>query len=96
MTYDSLEILADFSEKQNIPYPLLRDVGASYVDALGIRNTEYPPGHRGYGVPHPGILFVDATGIVRLKFAVPGYRARPPFEEVYSGVQQYLDRSSDK
>ena len=95
MTYDSLEVLAKFSTAADIPYPLLRDVDVAYVNALGIRNTEYPPGHRGYGVPYPGILYIDAAGIIRLKFALPGYRKRPPMQQVYDALSTYLSSSHE-
>ena len=47
-----------------------------------VRNEDYQPGEGGYGIPHPGILFIGADGVVELKFAVPGYRKRPPFEAI--------------
>ena len=86
MTYDSQEILATFHQDNGLPYPLLQDVERKHVDAYGVRNTDYGPGHGGYGVPHPGIVYVDANGIVRAKFAVAGYRGRPPFDDVYAAV----------
>ena len=80
MTYDSIEVLENFHSSEALGYPLLRDVDAKHVNALGIRNENYEAGHRAYGIPHPGVLFVDSEGIIRAKYAVPGYRQRPPFE----------------
>ena len=80
MTYDSLEALANFHSENEISYTMLRDVDAQHVNALGIRNEDYPEGHRAYGVPHPGVIYVDAEGIIRAKYAVAGYRERPPFD----------------
>lgn len=80
MTYDSLEVLAGFREKEKLGYPLLRDLEAKHVSAYGILNEQYEPGHPAYGIPHPGVLYVDAGGVVRAKFAVAGYRQRPPFD----------------
>ena len=54
--------------------------------AFGIRNENYQPGDSGYGVPHPGILFLNSDGIVELKFAAPGFRNRPSFEAVYEAL----------
>ncbi len=39
-------------------------------------------GHQAFGIPHPRILFLDSEGVIRAKYAVPGYRQRPPFAEL--------------
>lgn len=88
MTYDSQEILAAFHDKEALEYPLLRDVDQRHVSALGVLNEDYGPGHAHFGVPHPGIVYIDANGIVRAKFAAQGYRSRPPFEDVFAAVSQ--------
>ena len=90
MSYDGTEVLAEFAAAQNISYALLSDEGAKNVDALGIRNENYAAGHMAHGVPHPGVLFVDASGVIRLKRAVPGYQARPPFDELRDAVAALL------
>ena len=87
MTYDSLEVLADFHTDEELSYPLLRDENAKHVNALGVRNEDYPEGHRAYGIPHPGVLYVDAQGIIRAKYAVAGYRERPPFSALIAHLQ---------
>ena len=86
MTYDSLEILDTFHLEQQLSYPLLKDENAKHVNAFGIRNEDYEAGHSAYGIPHPGILFIGSDGIVKAKYAVPGYRKRPPFEQLYTDV----------
>lgn len=90
MTYDSQDVLSSFHAGKGLPYPLLQDEERKHVEAYGVRNEDYGPGHAGYGVPHPGIVYVDADGIVRAKFAVEGYRGRPPFEDIYAGVSALL------
>ena len=80
VTYDNQQVLAQFHAEENLNYPMLQDIDAVHVNALGIRNEDYEPGHRAYGIPHPGVLFVDAQGIIRAKVAVPGFRRRPPFD----------------
>lgn len=91
MSYDELATLATFHAEQKLGYPLLRDDNATHVNALGIRNEEYPEGHRVYGIPHPGVLMVDGKGIVRAKYAVPGYRERPPLEEIHQSLVTLLN-----
>ena len=91
MTYDAAADLAAFAADREVGYPLLSDKGSKYIDALGIRNEQYPEGHPGYGVAHPGILFVDRSGVVRLKRAHANYRTRPPFDEVLDAVRGLVD-----
>lgn len=86
MTYDSREILSEFHKKHNLPYPLLQDVDLKHVEAYGIKNENYKPGDSGYGVPHPGIVLLNAEGIVEWKFAAPGFRNRPSFEAIYEAI----------
>lgn len=86
MTYDDVEILKQFHSKEAFQYPLLSDQDARHVEALGIRNKTYDVGHNLYGIPHPGVIFVDQTGTIRAKYAVPGYRSRPPFEALLEHI----------
>ena len=88
MTYDKREILAAFHADQSLNYPLLQDEEARHVDAYGVRNEDFAPGEGGYGVPHPGVLYIGADGTVLLKSAVPGYRQRPPFEELVASIRR--------
>lgn len=87
MTYDDQRLLADFHDAQSLNYPLLQDVDRKHVDAYGVRNTSYEPGDGGYGIPHPGILYIGRDGTILLKFAVPGYRQRPPFSELLDAIR---------
>ncbi len=79
MTYDSVELLKTVGEDEGIDFTLLRDEDAAHVDALGIRNQDYEPGHRAYGIPYPGIFLIDADGVIQAKFAEEDYRDRPDF-----------------
>jgi peroxiredoxin len=88
MSYDARDKAAAFHAEQELGYPILQDEDVRHVDAYGIRNEDYEPGESGYGIPHPGILYIDPDGIIQLKFAVPGYRERPPFEQVYQQIAE--------
>ena len=90
MSYDDVEPIAAFAEDRDIGYTLLSDKGAKHVNALGIRNEDYAEGHSAYGITHPGIFYVDAEGVIALKRAVPGYRDRPPLDELHGAVQALL------
>ena len=87
MTYDDVSVLAAFHEEQQLGYPLLQDEDTKHIGAYGVLNTDYKPGDGGYGIPFPGILYVDRSGTVLAKFAVPGYRQRPPLDEVLAVIE---------
>lgn len=94
MTYDDVPVLADFAAERDIGFPLLSDKGAKHVNAWGIRNEQYEAGHAAYGIAHPGIFFVDAQGVIRLKRAVPGYRERPSLEELHGALARLLEEDA--
>lgn len=82
MTYDPVELLKEVAEDQEIGFALLHDEQVTHVNALGIRNLDYEPGQRAYGIPYPGIFLIDADGVIRYKFAEADYRQRPDFADV--------------
>ena len=86
MTYDPVDVLAAFHKKHEIPYPLLHDEEVMHFEAYGVRDEHYGPGESGYGVPRPGIIFITPDGIVRAKFALPGFRNRPSLPEIYDSI----------
>ncbi|MCY4198670.1 MAG: redoxin domain-containing protein [Gammaproteobacteria bacterium] len=83
MTYDSLEILKEFHEYRGLGFPLLRDVDGQHVNAFGVLNEDI-----GQGIPLPGMLWIAPDGQIQAKFAEPGYRTRPPLEDVFSRVSR--------
>ncbi len=91
MTYDSLEVLAGFHAEEDLKYPLLRDENARHVSALGILNEEYGTGHPAYGIPHPGVIYIGADGTIKAKYAIPGYRQRPPFDALLAHIEGLID-----
>ena len=81
MTYDSLEILKEFHDDRDLGFPLLRDVDGKHVNAFGV-----PDENLGRGIPLPGILWLAPDGRVKAKFAVRGYRTRPPISDLLATV----------
>ena len=81
MTYDSLEILKAFHENEELGYPLLRDEDARHVNGFGIPDEDL-----GQGIPRPGMFWLAPDGSIRAKFAVPGYRTRPPLADVLDSI----------
>ena len=91
MTYDAVDDLAAFAEEREVGYALLSDKGSKTIDALGIRNEQYTQGHPADGVALPGILFVDRSGVVRLKRAHENYRMRPAFDELLEATRALVE-----
>lgn len=88
MTYDSVELLKTVQEDQDIGFTLLHDEEVTHVNALGIRNLDYEPGHRVYGIPYPGIFLLTPDGEIKAKFAEERYQDRPPFEDVLAAAAE--------
>ena len=82
MTYDPVATLAAAAEEHGVEFPLLFDENVKHVNAMGLRNTQYEPGQRPYGIPYPGIFLIDAQGVIRAKFAEEDYKLRPEFSLV--------------
>ena len=81
MTYDSLEILREFHDHRDLGFPLLRDVEGKHVNAFGVPDEDL-----GRGIPLPGILWLAPDGRINAKFAVRGYRTRPPISDLLDAV----------
>jgi peroxiredoxin len=71
ISYDSREILADFSRKHSIGYPLLSDRASEVIRRFGILNMNMAPELRSYGVPHPVAYLISPDGLVMTKYSVP-------------------------
>jgi hypothetical protein len=69
--------LAEFGEKQHIPYPLLSDVDSEVIRRFGILNEQIEPGDAMlYGIPYPGTYVTDEDGVVVAKFFHDTYKKR--------------------
>jgi len=90
MTYDGLLVRKSFSETNVLPYPLLGDVNGKHAITFDILNKDYAPGHRAYGIPYPGIIYLDTNQVVRAKFADEGYKRRPPLIDVYARLKAQI------
>lgn len=76
ISYDSVPILRNFSERQHITFPLLSDADSKIIREFGILNEETPKGTPFYGIPYPGIYIVDATGKITGKYFEANFRER--------------------
>ena len=76
ITYDSPAILADFSRRRGITFPLLSDPSSQTIKAYGILNTTVAEGTSNYGIPFPGTFLIDPTGKVTSRFFEEAYQER--------------------
>jgi peroxiredoxin len=87
VSYDPEKTLATFAKARGITYLLLSDTGSGTIDAYGIRN-EAARETRMDGIPDPGIVIVDARGIVRAKLFHGGYKTRPSPREIIEAARE--------
>lgn len=76
MTYDDPALQQAFVDKWGIEYPILHDIDTLSFRTLGILNEEQRPGERGYGIPHPGMIVIDTSGVVVGKLFLEAYSVR--------------------
>lgn len=77
ITYDSPDLLAEFSADRNLTYTFLSDTGSATIDAFGLRNQEVTPGSRFDGIPHPAIVYIKADGNIAGIQKEAGHKERP-------------------
>jgi peroxiredoxin len=82
ISYDSPEILREFSQDEELNFALLSDQNVESFKALKMVNMKYQPGDRHYGIPYPGVIIINSDGIVTHKYFFEGYRSRVKFDEL--------------
>ena len=92
ISYDSVEVLKGFADKRAITFPLLSDPESKTIIEYALRNEETAGKKFGKinldGVPYPGTLLVDQSGIIRAKLFVDGYKDRHSVEELQKAAEQ--------
>ena len=78
ISYEPPSVDADFIAKRDIKYPLLSDPKSEVIDRYNLRDPQYPPGNRAYGVPRPIIFILDRNGVIKAKLYEDTYKKRPP------------------
>jgi len=77
ITYDSPDLLAEFSTEKDLTYTFLSDTGSATIDAFGLRNEDVTEGSRFDGIPHPAIVYIKANGDIAGIQKEAGYKERP-------------------
>jgi peroxiredoxin len=84
VSYDSPDVLAEFSKRKSITYPLLSDSSSKLIDAFGIRNVEATGAQA--GIPVPGYYLIDKQGVIEKRFFEDGYINRLTANNVYQNI----------
>ena len=77
VSYDAVAVLADFSKRRGITFPLLSDPGSATIKQYGIFNTTVPEtNQQNYSIPFPGTLMLSTQGVVTSRFFEQAYQER--------------------
>lgn len=74
LSYDSREILKDFSDRQHIEFPLLSDPDSQIIRSYQVLNPDAKGMQK--GMARPGFFFIDTHGVIREKYFEVDYRNR--------------------
>jgi hypothetical protein len=82
ISYDPVAVLADFSVRRGITFPLLSDPGSETIKRYGILNTTVDAKNPLYGYPFPGTFVVDRQGVVTSRFFEKAYQERDTISSI--------------
>ncbi len=91
LSYDEPDVLAGFKADQGIGFAMLSDPHSRMIDALELRDPQYGPDSKAYGVPRAAILVLAADGTVKAKQVSDDFRRRPQNDEVLAMIDEVAD-----
>ena len=80
VSYDPIDVLKKFSDSEQIPFPLLSDEGSKTIRAYGLHYQD--------GLPHPGTILVNPSGVICAKLFKEGYVTRHTIDELLSVAEE--------
>jgi peroxiredoxin Q/BCP len=86
ISYDPVEVLAKFSNKNKITFPLLSDFGSKTITAYSLLNKEAKG--KAEGIPYPATIVLDRKGVIRAKLAREGYRNRHTTQDLIKAAKE--------
>lgn len=70
-------MLAEFGQKQKIPFTLLLDIDSEVIKSCGILNDQMAPEDDFFfGIPYPGVYVTDENGTFVAKYFHGTYKKR--------------------
>jgi peroxiredoxin len=92
VSYDAVPVLADFSKRRGITFPLLSDPGSATIKRYGILNTTVPEtNQQSYGIPFPGTFMLDTQGVVTSRFFEQAYQERSTVGRILARLGNNID-----
>lgn len=92
ISYDSVEVLKGFADRQKITFPLLSDPDSKTIIAYALRNKETAGKKFGKidldGIPYPGTVIVGKDQVIKAKLFVDGYRERHSTDELVKAAEE--------
>ena len=87
-----MAVLADFSKRRGITFPLLSDPGSATIKRYGILNTTVPEtNQQSYGIPFPGTLMLNTQGVVTSRFFEQAYQERSTVGSIMARLGNKVD-----
>ena len=91
ITYDPVAVLADFSTRRGITFPMLSDQGSATVKRYGILNTTIPETNELFGYPFPGTFILNRDGVVTARFFEATYQERDTISSVLARLRRGIE-----
>jgi hypothetical protein len=91
ITYDPVPVLAEFSSRRHITFPLLSDPGSTTIKRYGILNTTVPESNSLYGYPFPGTFMLNHDGVVTARFFEQAYQQRNTVASILARLGKNVD-----
>jgi peroxiredoxin len=85
ISYDSLETVKKFADRQKITFPLLSDTGSKIIDAYDMHSPDATAEYA--GISRHGTFILDQKGVVRAKFSVLSYEDDPAISALVKALK---------
>jgi peroxiredoxin len=92
ISYDPVQVLADFAGRRGITFPLLSDPQSDTIKRYGLLNTAIPESNRqAYGIPFPGTFLVNRRNVVTARFFEQAYQERNTVGSILARIEKRTD-----
>ncbi len=97
ISYDPVAVLAEFSARRAITFPLLSDPGSATIKRYGIFNVTVPESNQQtYGIPFPGTFMLNAQRVVTARFFEPAYQERNTVASMLARLGNHINAPGTK
>ena len=89
ISYDSVDDLKAFADKQKVTVPLLSDADSATIKAYGLLNKAAKG--KQDGIPHPGTMILDKAGVIQAKLFHDGVVKRHTTDDILKAIAGIKD-----